>query len=840
MKISNLPAYRFLTVIAIVMVLLTGIPVVTTATKPLRFVGVDLRDDTGEADRILVGYLQRKTGLSIAEEKQDDYGGVIRKLVKWKGDEYEPYVARVTPYVFVVAQMMGAEFDVLATYKNTADGTTTYKSWFVINREDFKEFEDAKTPPKLDQVMEKLRTSAPAKFIFHDKFSTSSYFLPSLEFRSRNIFRMTSSNGNLTAIDSQRPDGISGSSDLVRKVANKEAFLAAVWDGTKRKFEDRPENKPLDTEIGKKVYFVEMPTVLPNDFLVCSSHLDDTTKAKLTNAIENMGPAEINKGDFKTWTSVDKAAKEALADLRHSAEQRPAPITVAITTSQKQQDARFRGILETIKQAVRLSGTELVLYDEDYHEKWDVIWNVEPIHDDAINLTSKIEHTDLAPQQLQISFTGDEDLTKRIGSFIQSRMHRIRYIWPYNDEHPTVVRDTVFPVSAETQVKVMKITWTDLQKNKWSEGHSFDAQVVNVEKPSPFSFRLASADFPKKGHLYDFDPMSNVSYRVVLVRSSGPGRVFTVLTYAFVGLLVLAAVGAFFDMRRRGKKLRDLPLVDNEKFMRTCRELVERYRSFWRKHELTEADVLWCDRPRLEKIIADLKTSDLNSVTVWTRSMAILANIPVVSKLLGLTVGAGVTEITTVNPEKFSDAQRLEDTIKYLIAKGALSPFIGEKLECDALNEIASNIFEPFSLATSQAGNNNGGELIRNEHPMLVSLIAKHFNGVIQESKEKVCFFGRKWTVTANETEQILACTADLLTPIKLNGGNSAVPKTVQKLTLRAQVSRDADLCDLSQGNELNAWLFGKIHRVEPPRNGDGNLFLNFKPAALVRTDDSE
>lgn len=822
MKISNLPAFRLLTVLATVVVLLTGIPVATQADKPLRFVAVNVNDkDYTRADTELVKRLRDKTAFDFAEEPQEKYGRMIRRLLELKK---ERYVARVTPYVYVVAEMMGAEFEVLATYKNMTD-RTTYYSWFVVNR---SYFPDLTVAPTVDQLFEKLREqSSPPKFIYHDKFSTSSYFLPSLEFRRRNVFSMGTSTGDLIAIHSEKAG--SSSTALVEKVANNEAFLAAVWDGTKNKFDNKPE--------ATKVFFVKIPTALPNDLLVCSAHLDQATRTQLRKAIGELG--EINIWDFQAWSDIrsESTAKEALAALRHSAEQRPAPVTVRIGSSQSNPSASLLATMETIKHAVRLSGTEMVPFDPHFHKRHDVDWNVELIHDGAINLTSTITNTNLAAQQYQISFTDGEDLTKRIGSFLHSRMHRIRYIWPYDDERPTVVRDTAFPISAETQVKVMSITWTDPQKNAFSDGDSFDANVV---EPTPFGFQLASSAFPKNGNFYDFDPMSNVSYRVVLVRSSGPGRMFTVLTYGFVGLLLLAAAGAFFDMRRKAKKPGYLPLVNTEDFKRMCRELAEKYRSFWRKHELTEADVLWCDRPRLEKIIADLKVSDLNSVTVWTRSMAILANIPVVSKLLGLTVGAGVTEITTVNPEKFSDAQRLEDTIKYLMAKGALSPFIGEKLECDALNEIASNIFKPFSLATSQAGNTNGGELIRNEHPMLVSLIAKHFNGVIQESKEKVCFFGRKWTVTANETEQILVCTADLLTPIKLNGGNSAVPKTVQKLTLRAQVSRDADLCDLSQGNEVNAWLFGKIHRVEPPRNGDGNLFLNFKPAALVRTDDSE
>jgi ABC-type phosphate/phosphonate transport system substrate-binding protein len=834
MKISTPPANRFLTVLAATLVLLTGIPVAPQSTKPLKFVGVNLNDlDTMNADRKLVRFLKENTGLDIGEEPQESYGRMIRKLLDKNQDEL--YVARVTPYVYVVAEMMGAEFELLATYKNKADANgsrnksdSTYHSWFVVNRDQFPELKDSNAVPTLDDLMRALRKqTTPPKFIYHDKFSTSSYFLPSLEFRSRNIFSMSAPQPNLTAITSEYVKG--SSSELVRKIANNEAFIAAVWDGTKNKFQGKPEES--------KVYFIQIPTVLPNDLLVCSARLDKSTRDSLRAAIRKMDPTEIDIGDFKTWSdiSAESEAKEALAALRHSAEQRPAPVTVRIGTSQANPDATLLRNLDTIKHAVRLTGTELVPFDRDYHKRPDVDWVIDPIHDGAINLVSKINNTDLDAQQFEISFTDSEDLTKRVGSFIHSRMHRIRYIWPYDDERATVIRDTDFPISPETQVKVMRITWTDFQRNEFSDGDPFDAQVVN---PTPFGFQLASNEFPKNGNSYAFDPMSNVSYRVILIRSSGAGAVFTVLTYALVGLLVLGAAGAIFDMRRKAKALRDLPLVDIDDFKRMCRQLAVRYRSAWRKHKLTEADVLWCDRERLEKLIADLKSSnhvDFDSVRTRSRSLSILANVPVLSKVLGLTVGGGINVVNVTDPSKFSDTQRLANTLSFLMDNDALSPFIGERLEWDALNEIASDVFEPFKREVTQSGANAGGALIRSEHPLLVSLIEKHFTGVIQESKERVCFFGKKWTLGQNGDEKILTCTSELLTPLRLNGGNSKV----QKITLQAQVASTEDLCDWSKCNELNAWLFGKIHRVQPPHNGDGNLFLSFRPAALVRTDDS-
>jgi ABC transporter, phosphonate, periplasmic substrate-binding protein len=838
MKISTLPAYRLLTVIAAAFVLLTGIPVATQAKDPLKFIGNVSLDkpptsDTQKADVALIDYLNFWASVKITVEEARDSEEMIDDLVNWKSQE--PYVARVTPYAFVVATMLGADLQILATYKSTKPNrSTTYRSYFVVKQSAFP------SQPTLDQLLESLRNRpTPARFIYHDKFSTSSYFLPALFFRNNDIYAMPNSINNLKAIISEDINAGKvagetrfGSAELIKRVAQQqgdEMIIAAVWDDTK------------DTAADKdKVYFVPLPNVLPNDLFVCAAKADSTIKENLLTAIQHMPETQINVGDFKTWLDIDQArdTRQALSELSHLAEQRSTAVTIKITNSSSRPVDRT--LEEEIKHAIRLSNTEFTVFDPSYHANNtpDVDWTIETIHDGAIKLVSQINRTGLDPQEFEISFTpGKDDLSKKVSNIIHSRMHRIRYVWPYKNV-PTVIRDVEFPVLPNSVFKVRGITWTDPKRNGFEEGNLFDASVILNQNPDArrFSFQLAGSGFPTK-----FDPLSNISYRVILIRQSREAPIFTALTYIFVGLLGLSAIGAVFDMRRRAKKNKDLPLVDIEDFTRTCRELAAKYRSCWRKHELTEADVLWCDRDRLETIIADLKsTAEFNAVKTRTRSMAILANVPVVSKFLGLTVGGGMTRINTTDPTKFSDAQRLEDALRYLIDENALSPFIGERLEWDALNQIAANIFEPFSLATSQAGKNNGDAWIKTENPMVVSLIAKHFNSVIQESKDKVCFFGRKWTVTANETEQMLVCTSELLTPIRLNGGNSAVPKMVQKLTLRAQVSRDADLGDVSQNTELSAWVFGKIHRVDPPRNGDGNLFLTFRPAALVRTDDSE
>lgn len=92
--------------------------------------------------------------------------------------------------------------------------------------------------------MKTLRESpVPSQFIYHNKFSTSSYFLPSLFCPSR-YFSVPGSSANdrkFITINARRPEDASGSSSLVRKVKEGQADFAAVWDGTKVKFDQDPD-----------------------------------------------------------------------------------------------------------------------------------------------------------------------------------------------------------------------------------------------------------------------------------------------------------------------------------------------------------------------------------------------------------------------------------------------------------------------------------------------------------------------------------------------------------------------------------------------------------------------
>src|SRR5260370_42399796 len=83
----------------------------------------------------------------------------------------------------------------------------------------------------ISAVSPSLLSSAPAKlkFKYHDKFSTSSFFLPSLYFREHHAFTGERLSAQVLQ-DPNDPDKQVSSGLLVKAVLDGDADLAAVWD----------------------------------------------------------------------------------------------------------------------------------------------------------------------------------------------------------------------------------------------------------------------------------------------------------------------------------------------------------------------------------------------------------------------------------------------------------------------------------------------------------------------------------------------------------------------------------------------------------------------------------
>ncbi|MHC4451296.1 MAG: hypothetical protein ACYS0E_14350, partial [Planctomycetota bacterium] len=207
---------------------------------------------------------------------------------------------------------------------------------------------------------------------------------------------------------------------------------------------------------------------------------------------------------------------------------------------------------EAARHAVRLSGTEFVLFHKEFHEQPDTVWTLDEIHDGAARMTAEIPGTRIKKQVFPISFRDSEDLMRRIAGIAQSQLHRIRYVWPYSIDQPVVIRDTTLPMPHGGKVPVRRIKWTNPEKNGFVGGPVFN---VTVQTSSLYVHKLSVQDFRlSEGTATDFDPMSNVSYRVYQLRVVPENVWFRIATGALVGLLVAAAVAAVFALRRQQRE----------------------------------------------------------------------------------------------------------------------------------------------------------------------------------------------------------------------------------------------------------------------------------------------
>src|SRR5262249_7522027 len=180
--------------------MLVGVALAGRASAQARFVTVFQNPYELEADRLLA----RQLGSALVDAPEEqDYEAVIVNLI---ADQRRGSVrARVTPYALVVAEMRGAKLEPIATYRSRSTHRTVTETFLVVPK---SLFPTARFPdgPTLEQVFDYVKSVSdkqqPAKFVFHNKLSTSSYFLPSLMFRTHNVFsadiRTASSEGVIT------------------------------------------------------------------------------------------------------------------------------------------------------------------------------------------------------------------------------------------------------------------------------------------------------------------------------------------------------------------------------------------------------------------------------------------------------------------------------------------------------------------------------------------------------------------------------------------------------------------------------------------------------------------
>jgi hypothetical protein len=164
-----------------------------------------------------------------------------------------------------------------------------------------------------------------------------------------------------------------------------------------------------------------------------------------------------------------------------------------------------------------------------------------------VAVTSRISGSDVEDQRFSVSFSDQEDLTRRLGTILHNRLHRVRYLWPYRPDHPTILRDVAFTLPAGSPVLARRIHWLDAQRNYFQQDAEVQARVGSADF---FKLELEPNFVAPAQAGFGFDPMSNISYRVILIRPATESMLFRALTVLLVLLFAAAAVAAVLAHRR--------------------------------------------------------------------------------------------------------------------------------------------------------------------------------------------------------------------------------------------------------------------------------------------------
>jgi hypothetical protein len=846
------------------------------APNQINFLSIVVDADTAQADTRLKRFLEKavaegataESGRRTVRFQQQTmpYGDVIRSFAE--ADPGRGYLARITPYAYVAAEMLGAKLNILAVYQSAATHETTYHSYFVVHKATFRAATNWKSgggDASLEDVATYLRSfDHPPKFMYHDRFSTSSYFMPALYFKAHDVFAMSRSlNPHLIPIEVERL-ATTSSGDLVQRIVDKKADLVAVWDGTRKKWENHPD-----------LLFIQIPTAVPNDFLVASG-IDAPTEQLIVNAIRKhpsanrpctdlpiprsssaIPAAEVRtpcaaeplrpKDDFDAWyawdsndSEVTDSAREALAKLRQDARQAPTPVVVRVERDRRapatdeRREMLLNAYVAAAKEAVRLSGTEFVLEDTDLHKRVDMTWTLESTHDGALKLTSKLDSAfGKSEEDFKISFVDSNDLPRRIADLARSRLRRIRYVWPYEQKYAAVLRDLDF--TPDQRVLVQKISWMDPARNEYEEDTPFAARIENNTDFS--KLRLSDAiEFPRNPDgSFNFDPMSNIAYRVVIGRAPQAGWIWVVMPGCFIALFVFACAAMAVDLRRRQPPPRGL--------QQTYQRMVDTYHRPWREQEIEEGEILWCDPKYMDEFVKELKTAgSLLDVVQAGGCDFNFGPLPVRFSIL-MRVGSRLFKRRPqlagdlVEAAGGGNVMALDTLIQFLVCRRRLSPFVGlpegaanavrspaTPLEWEALNDIASRHFQRLGICDKRVDANLG-----REHSVLSTVVSNHFRGVIKKATHDASLFRQTWTVREPGTIARLACERELSTALMLRNQNGSVPAS--RVQLEVNLPPGAVLSASSE-TPLRAWVFGKILNWSVEH---GIVSLQVKPMAILR-----
>ncbi|MCZ6514093.1 MAG: PhnD/SsuA/transferrin family substrate-binding protein, partial [Nitrospinae bacterium] len=513
--------WRRLTFVLILALVWSGVSATTALSQErtsIQFLSVAPDEETQKADQKLLDYLRGKIPLTF--EGQDlKYEAAVDTLRNWDANKQGPLLARVTPYVYVVAEMLGANMEVVGIYLSKKSKRVTSNHYFVVHKdfgyereeapEDFVRHVNNPETQTQDFVQLLKQREFQARFVYPSRYSTSGHFLPSLFFKKQGIFALPSqskTNPKFITIHGLVPESAMTVADLIPLVKKQKIDFVAVRESIKNRFEADEDLK-----------FIQLPYTTPNDLLVVIKPFYPAIKTQILEALRKMEVNAIDQGDILKWVDFNASpkARKSLANLQRLAKAIPHPVVINIRKSQKENTGIEEQHLEAARQAVRSAGPEMVLFNEDDHSAFDVLWTLDTKHDHSLQLTSTILDSGLTQEFSVVYRQGDmEHLAAQIRRVIEQKMHRIRYIWLIDNDTPRVLRDVDFQIPVGQPLKVQKITWLNFNTHEYNVDTPFK---VTVTQSDFHSFQLEGKGLPKKENgKYGFEPLGNVAYRVFL------------------------------------------------------------------------------------------------------------------------------------------------------------------------------------------------------------------------------------------------------------------------------------------------------------------------------------
>ena len=488
------------------------------------------------------------------------------------------------------------------------------------------------------------------------------------------------------------------------------------------------------------------------------------------------------------------------------------------------------------KEAVRLSGTEFVLEDRDLHKRVDMTWTLESIHDGALRLTSRLDSAFRQSEEtFSISFVDSHDLPRRIADLARSRLRRIRYVWPYEQKYPAVLRDLDF--TPDPRVLVQKISWMDPARNEYEEDTPFSARIENNTNFS----KLQLSDeikFPRSPDgSFNFDPMSNIAYRVIIAREPHASWIWVVLPYALHRLVrarlrragdrpapaAAAAHRAAPDLSADGRGLP--PAVARSRRSKRARSsgAIPKYMDEFVKELKTAGSFL--DVVRAGGFDFNFGPLPVRFSILMKLGSHLWRRRPQLSSELFESSGAG-------------SVAALDTLIQFLVCRRRLSPFVGLAgrrrrrsqppawpIEWEALNDIASRHFQKLGICDKRVDANLG-----TQHSVLSAVVSTHFRGVIKKATHDASLFRQTWTVREQGTPARLDYEGEMGTPLVLRNQNGAAPAT--RVRVEVHLPSGAVLSGTSADTTLRAWVFGKILNWSVEQ---GIVSLQIRPIAILR-----